>query len=366
MNTIIPIIDLVRQYHLIQPEIDRAIRQSLESGNFILGASVEQFELSLAKYCQIPHAIGVASGTDALLLALVALGIGNGDEVITTPFTFVASANTILHAGAHPVFVDIDPRTYNIDPTGIEAVITPKTKAIMPVHLYGQMANMTAIAKIAHKHGLKIIEDGAQAIGAKFADYVVGDFGDVATMSFFPTKNLGAYGDGGAIITRHKAVAQQVDLLRKQGATRKYYHEILGYNSRLDAMQANILAVKLTYLQNWTNARRAIAERYNKLFTGSPIITPYVDERAYHVYHQYTIQVPDRRDELVAHLSKLGIQTMVYYPVPLHKQPLFSHIQKSFSVTEHVCNVVLSLPCFPELREDEQNYVVEKILQFYK
>jgi len=366
MNPTIPIIDLVRQYHDIQDEIDAAIHQCLESGHFILGAGVEQFEQQLAVYCKMPHAIGVASGTDALLLALVALGIGAGDEVITTPFTFVASANTILHAGAKPVFVDIDPRTFNIDPNQIEAAITPRTKAIMPVHLYGQMANMSAICDIAQRYGLRVIEDSAQAIGASFAGQPVGAYGDAATLSFFPTKNLGAYGDGGAIITKDAALTKKVDLLRKHGATRKYYHEILGYNSRLDALQAHILGVKLHHLAAWTAARRTVAERYNTLFANSVVTPPWVDQRAYHVYHQYTICVPDRRDELAAYLAKSGVQSMVYYPVPLPQQPLFAGDTKAYPVTDQVCQSVLSLPCFPELTEGEQTKIAGLVLGFYR
>lgn len=366
MNTTIPIIDLVRQYHDIQGEIDAAIHQCLESGHFILGAGVAQFEQQLAAYCNIPHAVGVASGTDALLLALVALNIGDGDEVITTPFTFVASANTILHAGAKPVFVDIDPRTFNIDPNQIEAAITPRTKAIMPVHLYGQMANMSAICDIAQRYGLRVIEDSAQAIGASFAGQPVGSYGDAATLSFFPTKNLGAYGDGGAIITKDAALAKKVDLLRKHGASRKYYHEILGYNSRLDALQAHILGVKLQHLADWTAARRTVAERYNTLFANSVVTPPWVDERAYHVYHQYTICVPERRDELAAHLAKSGVQSMVYYPVPLPQQPLFASDTKAYPVTDQVCQSVLSLPCFPELTEGEQAKIAGLVLGFYR
>ncbi|MCW1970941.1 MAG: DegT/DnrJ/EryC1/StrS family aminotransferase, partial [Anaerolineae bacterium] len=324
------------------------------------------FERELAAYCQMPHAVGLASGTDALLLALVALGAGDGDEVITTPFTFVASANTILHAGAKPVFVDIDPRTFNINPALIEAAITPRTKAIMPVHLYGQMADMPAICEIAQKHNLKVIEDSAQAIGASFAWQPVGDYGDIATLSFFPTKNLGAYGDGGAIITRDAALAKQVDLLRKHGATRKYYHEILGYNSRLDALQAHILGVKLRHLADWTQARRAVAARYDALFAGTEITPPYVNALAHHVYHQYTIRVPERRDELISYLAKSGVQAMVYYPVPLPRQPLFSGDMGAYPITDAACHSVLSLPCFPELTSDEQGHIVELVLGFYR
>jgi dTDP-4-amino-4,6-dideoxygalactose transaminase len=307
----------------------------------------------------------VASGTDALRLAFMALGIGPSDEVITTPFTFVATANTISHCGAQPVFVDIDPRTFNLDAQAVEAAITERTRAIVPVHLYGQSCDMEALLALARAHDLLIIEDCAQAIGARYKDRRLGSLGHAGCLSFFPSKNLGGYGDGGMVVTNDEDVAHRVDVLRRQGAQKKYFHEVLGFNSRLDTLQAAVLNVKLKYLDAWQEGRRGVAHRYNELLANTPVTTPYEAPDCYHVYHQYTIRAP-RRDELAQHLQENGIQTMVYYPFCLHQQPLYetmSHL--NLPNAEAATREVLSLPIFPELSEADQQHIAESIARFY-
>jgi len=364
----IPILDLKAQYAAIEQEIDAAIKEVLLSGQFILGPAVRELEEKVAAYCECKYGVGVASGTDALRLTLMALGIGPGDEVITTPFTFIATANTISHCGARPVFVDIDPRTYNIDPAAIEAAITERTKAIVPVHLYGQPADMDPIMELAEAHGLYVIEDAAQAIGARYKGRRVGSIGHAGCLSFYPTKNLGAYGDGGMVVTNDAALAEKVDILRRQGCKRRKYHaEVLGFNSRLDSLQAAILKVKLKYLDDWNEARRWVAQRYNELLAGLPVTTPYESPDVYHVYHQYTIRAP-QRDALAAHLKEHGIGTMVYYPVPLHQQELYASLgygENSLPASETASQEVLSLPMYPELTEEQQAAVAQAIQEFY-
>lgn len=361
----IPILDLKQQYVSIKDEIDAAIQGVLDSTQFVLGPAVKELEKSVAKYCSSAHGVGLASGTDALRLALAALEIGEGDEVITTSFTFVATANTISHTGARPVFVDIDPLTFNLDANLIEAAITPKTKAIMPVHLYGQPADMDKIVDIAKRHNLVIIEDCAQAIGARYKGTPVGSIGQIGTLSFFPSKNLGAFGDGGMAITQDAELAHTLDVLRRQGGAKKYFHEILGFNSRLDTLQAAILQVKLRYLEGWNDARRRIAYRYNELLADLPVGTPGEAADVHHVYHQYTIRTP-RREELQAFLKDKGIGSMVYYPIPLHQQPLYEDMKElSLPETEAAAREVLSLPISPSLTEDEQQQVVDAIRAFF-
>lgn len=364
----IPIVDLKAQYLSLEQEIDAAIKEVLLSGQFILGPSVRKLEEEVAAYCGCKYGIGVASGTDALRLTLTALGIGPGDEVITTPFTFIATANTIAHCGAKPVFVDIDPKTYNIDPAAIQKAISKRTKAIVPVHLYGQPADMDPIMDLAEKYGLYVIEDVAQAIGARYKGRRVGSIGHAGALSFFPSKNLGAYGDGGMVVTNDAVLAEKIDILRKQGSKKKYYAEVLGFNSRLDTLQAAILRVKLKHLDSWNEARRQRAKRYNELLSGLPVITPYEAPNVYHVYHQYTIRTKER-DALAAHLKERGISTMVYYPVPLHLQQVFADLgygEGSFPESETASREVLSLPMYPELTEAEQQEVVRAIRGFYK
>ena len=363
----IPILDLKAQYESIKDEINAAIAEVLESTQFILGPAVRELEQRVAAYCGCKYGVGVASGTDALRLTLAALGIGPGDEVITTPFTFIATANTISHCGARPVFVDIDPRTFNIDPAAIEAAITEHTKAILPVHLYGQPADMDPIMELAEAHGLCVIEDAAQAIGAHYKERQVGSIGHAACLSFYPTKNLGAYGDGGMVVTNDATLADKIDILRRQGGKKKYHAQVLGFNSRLDSLQAAILGVKLKYLDKWNEARRRVARRYNELLAGLPVTTPHESSDAYHVYHQYTIRAP-QRDALAAYLKERGIGTMVYYPVPLHLQGLYASLgygEGSLSVSEAASREVLSLPMYPEMTEEQQMMVAEAIREFY-
>ena len=363
----IPILDLKGQYESIKDEINEAVQGVLESGHFVLGPNVEALEKEVAEYCQCRHGVGVASGTDALRLSLHALGIGPGDEVITTPFTFIATANTISHTGATPVFVDIDPRTYNIDPAKIEAAITERTKAILPVHLYGHPADMGTIMEIAKRHGLRVIEDCAQAIGAEYQGKRVGSFGDVGCLSFYPTKNLGAYGDGGMVVTNDPEVAEKIDILRRQGSRVKYRAEVLGFNSRLDELQAAILRVKLIHLDEWIEARQERAHRYDELLSDWAIVTPYEGDGVRHVYYLYTIRAP-RRDELRDHLKQRGISTMVYYPLSLHRQKLYQglgYAEVSLPQSERAEREVLSLPMYPELREEQVEAVVGAIMAFY-
>ena len=375
----IKFLDLTNQYKSIKKEIDSAIKRVLDSGQFIEGKEVEEFEKEIAKFCGLKYAISVNSGTDALFLSLKALGIGKGDEVITTPFTFIATAEVIANSGAKPVFVDIDPKTFNIDPLKIEKAITKKTKAIIPVHLFGQMAKMGKIMKIAKKYKLKVIEDAAQAIGAEIKLKVksqkskvmkAGAIGDLGCFSFFPSKNLGAYGDGGMVLTNNKKLADKIRLLRNHGSSpkEKYLNLILGTNSRLDALQAAILRVKLKSLSKWSKERFKKAEFYNKSLKGiGDIITPLIGPNQTHIFHQYTIQTK-KRDQLANYLKNQGIPTMIYYPLPLHLQPSFKylgHKKGDFPEAEKANREVLSLPIYPELSKTEQNFVIRKIKEFF-
>jgi len=366
-KTVIPILDLKAQYEAIKDELHAAITEVLESTQFILGPVVGELEQRVAAYCGCKYGVGVASGTDALRLTLMALGVNPGDEVITTPFTFIATANTISRCGARPVFVDIDPRTYNIDPMAIKAAITERTKAILPVHLYGQPADMDPIMELAEAHGLYVIEDAAQAIGSRYKGQPVGSIGHAGCFSFYPTKNLGAYGDGGMVVTDDAALAEKVDVLRRQGSKKKYHAEVLGFNSRLDSLQAAILGVKLRHLDEWNEARRRVAQRYNELLADLPVTTPYESPDVYHVYHQYTIRAP-QRDTLAAYLKELGINTMIYYPVPLHLQRLYADLgygNGSLPASEAASREVLSLPMYAELTEAQQQEIAQAIREFY-
>jgi dTDP-4-amino-4,6-dideoxygalactose transaminase len=364
--TIIPVLDLKAQYQSIKDEIDAAVLGVMASGYFVLGPNVKALEAEVAEYVGCRYGVGVASGTDALRLSLAALGIGPGDEVITTPFTFVATANTISHSGARPVFVDIDPRTFNITPAQIEAAVTERTKAILPVHLYGQPAEMDAIMDIARRHNLYVVEDCAQAIGAKVDGRRVASFSDVACFSFYPTKNLGAYGDGGMVTTNNPEIAERIDVLRRQGGKVKYYHEVLGFNSRLDEVQAALLRVKLRHLDGWQAKRRRVAARYDGLLGTLGVAIPFVRPGVTHVYHQYTVRV-SRRDELHQFLKDRGIGTMIYYPLPLHLQKLYQDLgyaEGSLPVSEQAAREVLSLPMYPELTDEQIQTVMEAIGEF--
>lgn len=359
----IPILDLSRQYHNIKTEINEALERVMESTHFILGPEVKKLEEDIAKYCEVKHGIGVANGTDALELVLKALEIGEGDEVITTPFTFFASAEVISKLGAKPVFVDIDRDMYLIDVDKIEEKITNKTKAIIPVHIFGQTCDMGKLMKLAEKHKLYVVEDSCQAIGAEYKGRKVSSFGVAGCFSFYPTKNLGGYGDGGMIVTDNDELADRIRVLRAHGSKIKYYHKDLGYNSRLDELQAAILNVKLKYLNDWNKQRRKHAYRYNDLLSGC-VKTP--KEAAYeqhHIYHQYTIEVSNR-DEFIKLLKEKGIGTMIYYPVPLHMQEVYEDLgykKGDFPNAEAACGNVVSIPISPEMTIEEQDYVIAEI-----
>lgn len=366
----VPMLDLREQYKQLREEVLESLDNVMSSSQFILGENVKTLEKEIAAYSNVDHAIGVANGSDAIHIALQAGGVKEGDEVIAPSFTFFATAGSIKRAGATPVFVDIDPVTFNVDPLKIEAAITEKTKAIVPVHLYGQLADMDEIRKIADKHNLLIVEDAAQAIGALYNGKHAGEFGDAATYSFFPTKNLGAYGDAGMVITRDEDLAEKAKVIRVHGSKPKYYHHVLGYNSRLDEMQAAILRVKLPHLDKWSELRREHANYYTKLLSErlkDQIVTPVEKEGNYHVYHQYTIRT-EKRDELQAFLKENGVSTMIYYPLALHIQPVFKELgyqEGDLPETEKAANEALSLPMFPELKKEQQEYVVEQIAKFF-
>jgi dTDP-4-amino-4,6-dideoxygalactose transaminase len=360
-------VDVLGQYELIKADVDAAIHRVLESGQFIQGKEVGEFERQIVAYLGTGEAVSCASGTDALQIALMALGIRPGDEVITTPFTFVATAEVIGLLGAKPVYVDIDPRTFNIDPQLIERAITPRTRAIIPVHLYGQPAAMDLIMEVARRRGIKVIEDSAQALGASYRGQKVCTFGDVGCISFFPSKNLGAFGDGGMVVTDDKDLAARMRIIAAHGSRVRYYHEMLGINSRLDTIQAAILGVKCAHLDRWNAARRKAAETYNALLQGTPAVTPFVSPGAFHIYHQYTIRVP-RRDELASYLKQKEIPHAVYYPVPLHLQQAFAmagNKEGDFPVTEKATTDVLSLPMHTELQDDQLTHITDAIKGFY-
>jgi dTDP-4-amino-4,6-dideoxygalactose transaminase len=368
----VPALDLRSQYETIRGEIEFAVRRVLESQRFVMGPEVEQLEAELAEYCQVPHAIACASGTDALLLPLMAWRVGPGDEVITTPYTFFATAGSIWRAGAKPVFVDIEPDTFNLDPKQVEAAISPRTRVIIPVHLYGQMADMDPILDLAKRRELFVLEDAAQAIGAIYKARRAGSLGDAAAFSFYPSKNLGAYGDGGLMTTREPTLASALAQLRVHGMEPKYYHHEVGLNSRLDALQAAVLRVKLRHVDTWTHARREAAERYRSLFKSERIdelVTLPVERPAnHHVFNQYVISVPaSLRDPLRTHLTARQIGTEIYYPIPLHLQPCFAplgHKPGDFPVAERAARSTIALPLYPELTEEQQTFVVGSIRQF--
>lgn len=364
----IPILDLIRQHRQLRPELERAFGEVLDAGAFINGPNVKALEEEVASYIGVPDAVGLNSGTDALHLALRALDIGPGDEVITTPFTFIATTEAIGMVGATPVFVDIDPATFNIDPAAIEAAITPRTKAIIPVHLYGLPAPMDEINAVAAKHHLAVVEDCAQSIGSTLNGVRTGALGTIGAFSFFPSKNLGACGDGGMIVTADEQLAERVRRLRAHGAAVKYYHDELGVNSRLDELQAAILRVKLPHLEKWIERRRTIAAWYTvELGRLSGIGLPLSPQQqnVRHVYHQFTIRVlDDQRDRVARDLREAGVQTMVYYPVPLHLQSVHANMhlgEGAFPHAERAAREALSLPMFPELRDTEIDHVVSSL-----
>ena len=374
----VPLLDLKAHHEPIRKDLLAAIEAVLEKGDFILGEAVSTLETQIAAYCQTQHAVGVSSGTDALLTALMALDLKPGDEVITTPLSFFATAGSIVRLGARPVFVDIDPRTYNLNPDGLEAVITPRTRAIVPVHLYGQCADMEPILTVAARHGLAVIEDAAQAIGAEYRDgRRAGSMGTAGCLSFFPSKNLGGIGDGGMVVTNDAGIAERIKLLRVQGAKPKYYHRIVGGNFRLDTLQAAVLIVKLTYLDRWTALRQRHAELYESLWRANGLdqregfALPAAVYRAtgvphYHIYNQFIVRTR-QRDELRDDLRARGIGTEIYYPLPLHRQEClstFGYREGQCPEAEQACREVVGIPIYPELTEAQQDYVVQCIRQF--
>ncbi len=385
----VPLLDLKPQYRALEASIQQAIARVCDSQHFILGPAVKELEASVARYSQCRHGIGVSSGTDALLLALMALEIGAGDEVITAPFTFFATAGTIARTGARPLFCDIDPRTFNLAPQALEACIAQRceerggalinratggrVRALMPVHLYGQVADMDALLKVAQRYRLKVIEDAAQAIGAEDAHgRRAGSRGDVGCLSFFPTKNLGAFGDAGMCVSNDAALAERMDILRVHGGKPKYYHAFIGGNFRIDELQAAVLNVKLPHLDEWTAARQRNAAYYDRAFgaaaLGASVHTPYAVPGVRHIYNQYVIRARDR-DALRQHLSACGVGTEIYYPLPLHLQKCFAYLGEgagSYPESERAATETLALPIFPELTETQLQYVVDTIVAFYR
>lgn len=357
----IPFVDLKCQYDSIKDEINIKINEVLQNTHFILGENVEAFEKEFANYCGVKYGVGVASGSDALALSLKAFRISKGDEVITVPNTFIATVDAISRNGAKPVFVNVDPETYNIDVNKIEEKITDNTKAIIPVHLYGQPVDMVQIVKIAREYDLRIIEDACQAHGAEYKGKKVGSLGDIGCFSFYPSKNLGTYGDGGMVVTNDGKIAEEIKMLRNYGQSKKYYHDCIGYNSRLDEIQAAILRVKLKYLDGWNDKRRKHAKLYNELLENvSGIETPIEKDYVKHVYHLYVIRCKDR-DELQQYLSSKGVSTGIHYPIPVHLQKAYEHLEYkhgNFPITEKFSKEILSLPMFPELTENEIEVVV--------
>lgn len=364
----VPLLDLKAQFASIKEEAMAAINDVCDSQMLCLGPAVAAFEEQVATYCGAKHAIGVSSGSDALIIALMALDIGEGDEVITTPFTFFATGGAIARVGAKIVFVDIDPATYNIDPALIEDKITDKTKAIIPVHLFGQMAQMKPIMAIAKKHNLAVIEDSAQSIGSKQDNIDSGTIGDIGCFSFYPTKNLGAFGDGGMVTTNRQDIADKLRILRDHGQSPRYHYRCIGGNFRLDAIQGAVLSVKLKHLDKWTQLRQRNAAIYDRLLKNGPVITPAIDDNNFTVYNQYTIRAA-KRDELQAYLAEKKVGSAIFYPKALHLQDCFADLnykQGDFNVTEACCEEVLSLPIYPELTEEQVAFAAEQILAFYQ
>lgn len=369
----VPLLDLTEQNQLLRPEIEAALGRILDTNGFILGGEVKALEDELAEYCGTKYAIGCASGTDALLLALMALDVTAGDEVITTPYSFFATVSCITRLGATPIFVDIDPETYNLDISQIEEKITEKTKAIQPVHLYGQCADMTALRRLAHKHRIPLVEDAAQAIGAEEFGMRAGSMSEIGCFSFYPSKNLGGMGDGGFMTTDDDDLARKLFALRVHGSEERYYHKWVGLNSRLDGFQGAVLRVKLPHLDKWSDRRKENADNYRELFTNAGITEqigmPIERENVRHIYNQFVVRVPGRRDELKAFLDGNDIGSDIYYPVSLHLQECFAylgHAEGDFPESERASRETLALPIYPELKPEQQEYVVEKIAEFCK
>ncbi len=365
----VPLLELTEQYKIYKDELESEVQEVLQSGRYIYGPKLQQFEENLAEYCGAEYAVGVNSGTDALILSLRALGVGEGDEVITSPFTFFATSESISEVGATPVFVDINDTDFNIDTSKIEEKITARTKALLPVHLFGQCVDMGALNTIAEKHGLSVLEDACQAIGAEYNGKRAGNLGHAAAFSFFPSKNLGAAGDGGIVTTNSKEIYNKIMMLRVHGSNTRYYHKTLGYNSRLDAIQAAILNVKLKHLSKFNEQRQNHAKYYSEKFADlENVETPYIYEGRTHIFHQYTLKV-DNRDELKKHLDANNIGNSIYYPVPLHLQEAHKSLgykESDLPVTETMADKVISLPIYPELKQEQLDEVVEVITKFYQ
>ncbi|MDT8440424.1 MAG: DegT/DnrJ/EryC1/StrS family aminotransferase [Desulfuromonadales bacterium] len=359
---LIPMVDLKIQYQQLKAEIDAAVAGVLESTQFILGPEVTAFEEEIAAYLGVRHAVGVASGTDALHLALLAAGVGAGDEVITTPFTFIATAEAIAYVGATPVFVDIDPQSFNIDPVKVEAAITARTRAILPVHLFGQPADLLPLRELCDQYGLLLVEDCAQSCGAAYAGRMTGSWGDLGCFSFFPSKNLGGCGDGGLVTTDNDELADELRVLRNHGSRERYHHAVIGVNSRLDSLQAAILRIKLRHLDPFNRQRRDNAHRYSEQLAAAGLTVPFEDGKGNHVYHQYTI-LSDRRAAIQQVLTDAGIAAAIYYPIPLHRQKVFAETCAGLSlpVSEKVAERCLSLPIYPELSAEQVDRVVAVI-----
>lgn len=360
----IPLLDLKAQYLALRPEILSAVSEVLDSQVCILGPKVAELEQKVAALCGSQFAVGVSSGTDALVAVLMSLGVGEDDEVITSPFTFFATVGSIARQGARPVFVDIDPRTFNLNPALLEAAVTPRTKAIIPVHLYGQMANMDPIMSIAAKYNLAVIEDAAQAITATYKGRNAGTIGVAGCFSFFPSKNLGAAGDAGMVITNDEKLYNMLQMIRSHGAKPKYYHKVVGGNFRLDPLQAAILLVKLPHLGDWTAARQRNAAHYDSKFKDTAIVTPWIDGNCRTIYNQYVIRVAGR-DKVADHLKQMGIGTEVYYPLPMHMQECFEYAgyrKGDFPEAEKAAQEVLALPCFPEMTSEMLAYVADCVV----
>jgi dTDP-4-amino-4,6-dideoxygalactose transaminase len=373
LPTVVPLLDVNRGYIPLRDELLSAITRVCDSGQFVLGPEVQELEQNVARYCGVEHAIACASGSDALLLALMAHGVGRGDQVVVPSFTFFATASAAWRLGATPVFVDIDPETMNLSPAAVEAAIAPSTKAIIPVHLFGQCAEMAPILETARWHGIAVVEDAAQAIGAQYRGQFAGAIGDIGCLSFYPTKNLGGFGDGGMLTTRSAELASRLNLLRGHGMRPRYFHREVGINSRLDSVQAAALNVKLRYLDAWTQQRRVNARRYQELFLAakldSELCIPAEAPDRRHVWNQFTIRVPNgARNRLREHLTQAGVGSEIYYPLPLHLQDCFRGLgyrEGSLPETERAAAEVLSLPIFPELTPQEQEAVVTAIARFY-
>ncbi len=366
----VPLMDLVRQYRAIQREIDPALREVIERQQFIQGPAVKRFEKNLGTYFEGAVGVGVASGSEALVVALMALGVGSGDEVVTTPHTFYATAASVMRVGAKPVFVDIDPATMNIDPALIEGVVTPRTKAVIPVHLYGLPADMDPILAVARRRRLHVVEDCAQAVGASYKGKKVGTLGDIGCFSAYPAKNLGAFGDAGFVVSTDAALAARMSQIRDNGSAReeKYRHELFGYNARLDSIQAAVLDVKLRRIDAWNARRREIASRYSEVFAGLDMVLPAEGKSATHVFHLYVVRTP-RCDALVAHLKAREVESRHYYPIPLHLQESLrslSYKAGDFPAAEEAARTNLAIPLFPEMTQAEQDHVIKAVREFFK